>query len=430
MKHDAEGRTDATDGPPRALMRAIDELHDALGRPDASEADRLARLAKLKAGVELLAAEAARLRRLNTAMERDNAQLNAAMLALALDPPEAPEPEIVAPQPEPAPPVPEPEPPQAAAPEPVAAEVVAAVEDAPPPEEPKPEAAFGELDGESVFSCRLAGGAAQVVLGRRLSGDPAPRAIVPAGVAGAMAGSGDFVLALHPFDESSGAKRVDWTGERRAAFAGALAQISEAALAGTQAGGLAMAEAETWTAVAAYLEAVAARMRSPARDGVVVGPFAVDGVGPVEQLPGPEGATTTVRWTTRDVARFEIFVTRKGRLTLALALRSLAPDQSAIVRLDGVVLVDANLPLDADERAAPFEVEADVDWGPHVVEIEASAFVREQGGAFRSLHLLVEDFVARWSEAEDEEVEEDDLFDWAPPLFDEAASHDDASGIG
>ena len=83
--------------------------------------------------------------------------------------------------------------------------------------------------------------------------------------------------------------------------------------------------------------------------------------------------------------------------------------------LDGAELLDVDFPSGEATIAPAFE--AVVEWGVHLLEIETPAFEREQGGAFRNLHVLLERFDVEWRELDEADEPEAELFGWAPPLY-------------
>lgn len=385
MTHEDEAAPVPEDRSPAPLMRVLDDLESLAGGAEG----RSAAFQAAKNRVAQLIGEVARLERLNAAMERENDALNAAMLALAIERRLEPS----APDAEQAPPV---------------------EADAPAQEPAEPY--FAVSGAREVFSHNFETGPAQVFFARKSASADAPRVTLSRPAIGAGEAGCDIVLGA---SDAPPPNDWSWTREKRAELSGAFEALAEAlgrALRKENAGTPTGEAAEAWSAVASYLSAIGQRTRSPAADGIVVGPVAIEGLGPRESLAVSETEAKTVRWTTQRTARLLVFVTRKGRLAFTVAARSLASEQALILRLDGAVLVDEDLPADAAERAAAFGAEAAVDWGPHVLEIEGPAYVREQDGAFRTLHLLVEDLGVSWRAVDEHEESEAELFGWAPPL--------------
>lgn len=379
MKSDDEGSaTPAADPPPQH-----NEAEAARGAGEGGD-HSLSSVASLRDRIAVLTAERERLEALNAAIVRENDALNVALLELSLEKRRE----------------------QAAAKQ--------EVSDAEAPVEPSD--SFAGPAEAAAFECPLGAGVARVALSRsderrRLG----TRLVLPwAAIDPDAEGDIEAVceVGLDPA-ERAGGEALDWgwTGRRRAAVSQALLDVAaamERALA--DAADAPPANAELWAANAAYLAAVGHRTRSPSMDGALIGPMALSGVGPMEATE-----TGEARWTTAATSAFALFATRKGRLAISIAARSLAGGQSLTLRLDGAEQLDVDFPFGEATIAQTFEVL--LDWGVHVLEIEAPAFEREQGGDFRNLHVLLERFETRWRELDETEEPEAELFGWAPPLY-------------
>lgn len=418
-----EARTDPVDER-RLAGDPLEILEETLG---ATEGDAVVALAALKDRVAWLTDERDGLLELNAALERENDELNVALLRLAIGKQAEWE---AAPSAEPAPPahpVHDPEPVATGDMAPEIAPESLGVEDEPEP--PSPEAAedepaysFGRDDEAEVFEWPLGERTARFAVTTPSHGRPADirlelstRTIDPAAEADERA-----VIGFGPGSNSHGGQSTDfnWTNALRVSASEALgrcaAAVEEALAAGAQKDPRSNA---IWSAAAAYSAEIARRVRSPSLAGELVGPLCLDGFGAAETSDPPERGSMAARWIVAETATFAIFLTRKGRVTLSITARTIARDQSLTIRIDGDTVSDRDIEDGGWETPLTVMIEADLDWGPHEVEIVAPAFEREQGGDFRRLHLMIERCYVTWIEHDERHESEEELFGWAPPIW-------------
>lgn len=375
--------------------------------------DAPAALAALRDRVAWLTDERDGLLELNAALERENDELNVALLKLAIE--KQPDWEAAPARPEPA---------QAAAVEPEPEQPV--VENEPEPAEIEPAFSFAKNGDTDVFDWPLGDGTARLAFTPPGEGRLADiRLELPAGAIDPAAGfDGPAVIGLDRNADRHDDQDADvaWSSGLRSEVSEALGSCA-AAIENALATGVleSSQDISVWTAASAYSAAIGRRARSPSLGGELVGPLCLDGFGASEATDAPERGSTAMRWIVAETGRLLVFLTRKGRLRLSIAARNIARDQSLTIRIDGDTMFDADLEEAGPDGPQHVVVDADLEWGPHEIEIVVPSFEREQGGDFRRLHLLIERCDLSWQEYDERYESEEELFGWAPPLWRAAA---------